>query len=208
MPAAAGVGCLKLARYRVALGAGALLGLMACPTPTVPGDEVLGSFGLRADLLERNCQVENVFGAGFDFEMTFSHDRGGSAAWATIAGYTRDASWDGQVLGTTATAARVFDACTGCQTLLVETIEVALLSRSQAMAVGSTCPDSALDGGTPRPDPDAGITPPATTKDGFDSALACGELKTQLVSTETTPGSCPQVCRVCTSRFRLSGSRR
>lgn len=203
------MGRLKRATHRVALVAGALLGSLACPTPTVPGDEVLGSFGLRAELLERTCELSrDASSAGFDFEMTFSHDRDASVAWATIGGYARDASWDGQVLGTTASAARVFDACTGCQTLLVETIEVALLSRSQAMAVGLTCPDSALDGGTPRPDPDAGITPPATTKDGFDSALACGELKTQLESTETSPGSCPEVCRVCTSRFRLSGSRR
>jgi hypothetical protein len=174
----------------------------------LPGSEVIGSFGLHAEPLQRDCQLDEVSGTGFDFEATFSVDPDASVAYATLSGYTRDAGWDGQVLLSTAAALRVFQSCSGCVTTVVETLEVSIFSATQAAAVGSACPQSALDGGTPAPDADAGVLPPLPTRDGFDSVLACGELRTRIEASEVDAGACPAACRACTTSFRLSGLRR
>jgi hypothetical protein len=184
------------------------LALSACPSKPVPGSEVIGSFGLHAEPMARQCQLDEVSGTGFDFEATFSVNPDASVAYATLSGYTRDAGWDGQVLLSTASAPRVFQACSGCVTTVVETLEVAIFSGSQAAAVGGACPESPLDGGTPRPDQDAGVLAPLPTRDGFDSVLACGELRTSLQASEADAGGCSDACHACTTTFRLSGLRR
>jgi hypothetical protein len=167
----------------------------------------MGTFSFRAELLERACELDEVSDAGFDFEATFSRDPDAGLAWVTLSGYSRDASWDGQVVRSVAVAERVFIACGGCVTRVVEDLEVSLLSSSQAGVVGFACPAAPLDGGTPRPD-DAGVLAPRAISSGFDSLLACGELRTALDSSDTDAGSCPGVCRACTSRFGLTGTRR
>jgi hypothetical protein len=142
---------------------------------------------------------------GFDFEATFSLQADSGRAFMTIGSTSRDAGWDGQVFGSTASAQRQFTACSACTTEVVEALTVALLSRSQAEPGGLACPQNPLDGGTPPPD-DAGVTGPETTDAGFDSVLACGELNTRV--TVADGGSCPEVCHTCVTSFSLQGRRK
>jgi hypothetical protein len=92
--------------------------------------------------------------------------------------------------------------------VLVETITLALLSRSQADAVSLNCPADPLGSGTPLPDADAGITAPANTGDGFDAILACGTLTTVLIATGQDGGACAAACLGCGSSYVLSGARK
>lgn len=187
-----------------------VMGLLwsACPPTPLPGDEDLGSFGLHAEPTARDCTLEEVSAGSFDFDVRFSRQADASVAWATLGGVSRDASWDGQVMTSTAWAPRVFQQCAGCITVMAERLDVALLSNSQAAVLAGTCPESALDGGVPVRDDDAGIRTPNTTKDGFDAVLACGELSTWLESSDADAGTCPEACLTCTRRYRLTGSRR
>ena len=182
-----------------------LLLAVACPATPPPGDQNLGVYGVHAAPAGRDCQLAEVSAAPFDFQATLSRQSDGSGAWLTLSGYSRDAGWDGQVLRSTAAAERVFVACP-CGLRIVETVTLALLSQSQADAVGLACPPGPLDGGVPAPTADGGITAPAFTAQGFDAILACGELTTEL---ELVPdsGVCP-ACLPCTTRFDLTGARR
>jgi hypothetical protein len=184
--------------------------LSACAATPPPGDERLGVYGLHAVPAGRACSLGEVSALPFDFEATLTRQSDGSAAWVTLAGYARDAGWDGQVMRSTAAVDRVFAACP-CGLRVSETITLALLSQSQASAVGLTCPPDALHGGIPAPDAgagaDGGIKAPASDGLEFDAILACGELTTAL---ELVPdgGVCPAGCLPCTTRFALTGARR
>lgn len=189
----------------------------ACVVTPPPGDVVMGVYALHAQPVDLNCGVAEVADGGFvpfDFDVTLTQQSDASTAYLTTSGCepsnsncVRDASWDGQVLTSTASAARVFGSCGSCSTQLVETIALSMFSRSQAEAVGLGCPPEALDGGTPSPN-DAGITRPGITSAGFDSILACGELRTTLVATNQDGGSCAAECLSCTTRFVLTGARK
>jgi hypothetical protein len=187
----------------VAWGAAWLTLATGCAS-TPPDD--LGTYGLHADAADRACQLAEVSAASFDFEVRLARTGEDGGATLAVGGYARGASWDGQVVRSTASAERVFAACP-CGLSISETISLALLSQSQAEAGGLRCPPRPLDGGVPAPDADAGITRPAFSAGGFDAILACGELSTRL---ELVPdgGACPAGCVPCTTRFALTGVRR
>jgi hypothetical protein len=178
----------------------------ACPSTPAPGDQDLGTYGLHAEPAGRACGLSEVSQAPFDFQATLSRQSDGSAAWVTLAGYARDAGWDGQVMRSVASAERAFNACP-CGLRVEEALDLALLSQSQASAVGLACPPGALDGGLPASGGDGGITPPAFTSLGFDAIIACGELRTRLLLVGDA-GVCDAGCLSCTTRFVLTGARR
>lgn len=218
---------------RALLGMAGLVLAWACTTAKVPGDENLGVYTLTAVPATSDdrgsdglpCLLDG--GTGFGFEVTLSKSSDGTGAWMTMSGgISRDASWDGRVFSSTASAKRVFAGCGTCTGRVIETIELALLSGSQASSVGFVCPPRALDGGVPVADPDAGITGPGPTGNGFDAVLACGVLTATLEvddagvvdasvadasvldAGEADGGGCPAACRRCTVRFDVTGSRR
>jgi hypothetical protein len=211
---------------RGVLGVLVACAVAACLTAPPPGNQGLGVYALYADPqvlpdvdggdggFWPDCQLGEVNTAPFTFEATLTRQSDGSAAWMTLAGYSRDATWDGQVMTSTAVADRVFNECATCNLRIAETITLALLSQSQAAAVGLRCPASPLDGGVPAPRSDAGVLAPSFTDAGFDAVLACGTLTTEL---EEAPdagqdggvdGGCPAICLACTTRFVLTGARR
>lgn len=204
-----------------------------CISAKVPGDVNLGVYALTAVPATSDeggsdglpCLLDGD--TGFGFEVTLSRSSDGTGAWMTMSGgISRDASWDGRVFSSTASAKRVFTGCSTCTGQVIETIELALLSGSQASSVGFVCPPGALDGGVPGVDPDAGITGPGPTGNDFDAVLACGVLTATLEvgdagvadagvldagvldAGEVDAGGCPAVCRRCTVRFDVTGSRR
>jgi hypothetical protein len=85
---------------------------------------------------------------------------------------------------------------------------VSMLSRSQSDAAGGQCPADALDGGTPRSDPDAGVTGPRQTAQGFDAVRLCGVLSTEVVANGLDGGACSAKCTGCGVRYQLRGDRR
>ena len=196
----------RAGRAALVLAAGLLLA--ACPPGRErPGDVDMGTWGLHAEPVARLCDLDEVSGAAFDFQVTLRGDSQSSAAWIVFEYYARDAGWDGAVLSSTATAPRVYSGC-DCATYVDETIELALLSASQAAATGEVCPPDALDGGVPAPDADAGLTPPHTVENGFDARLACGRMRTVVRADPTDGGACPAKCDGCTVRYLLTGERR
>ena len=153
--------------------------------------------------------LEEVTGADFDFEATLTRESTSSRAWVTLNGYSREGTFDGQVVTNEASASRVFVDCGKCSTRVVETITVALLSRSQFEAAGNQCPPDALDGGVAAPNPDAGISGPGPTGQGFDTVRLCGELSTLVVSDGLGDGgACEAKCSGCAVRYQLRGDRR
>lgn len=186
----------------VALGAG-------CPPPPPPGDEDMGLYLVQAAGMARACELDEVSGADFAFDMALSRFVATNQAFVTLDGYSRSADFDGQVVTSVATAPRVFGACGGCNTRIIERVQVALLSRSQAAAAGGQCPAAPLDGGVPAPNLDAGISLPGPTSEGFDAVRACGELEVRVVSDGTADGgACDERCGACTALFSLNGARR
>jgi hypothetical protein len=178
----------------------------ACLSQTaLPGDEVMGHFVFSAEPLTSTCAEHAEFStAPFEFEGTFTRSADQQQVWFTLGSVPREATFDGQVMRSRFSAARRFAACacvTGTQ--LDETLEVALVSASQNQALGGRCPEQALDGGIPVPNPDAGILPPGSTELGFDAIRACGFLTDTLVPPEQ---GC--ACGACTAVYRVNGVRR
>lgn len=174
-----------------------------------PGDEIMGTYGFHAEWIPAPfCGLPDISTASIDFAGTFSRFRDGGAVFLTLNGVPRDAGFDGQIATSTHAAARTFllpdsGSCAPCDMKLVETLAVALLSRSQSQALGDRCPSNPLDGGVPGPD--AGVTFPGTTPTGFDSVRACGELHEQIVAT----GACDPLCSAgCQLDYVLTGDRR
>ena len=212
-------------------GAGALalaLTWLGCPAKPLPGDTAMGQYavsatggeigfvsdagevdaGLDGGVEAPTCQLEEVTAADFDFTAVLTRDSASSSAWVTLNGYTREGTFDGQVLTSTAEASRVFVACAKCSTRVVETISVAVLSRSQNDALGGQCPEDALDGGVVA-NPDAGIIGPGSTSQGYDAVRLCGELTTLVVADGLSDGgACDPKCGGCTVHYQLRGERR
>lgn len=191
----------------------------ACAVPPLPGDQPMGQYSLSATQGVRGyygvpdveggarCELEEITGADFDFEATLTRDSASEQAWVILNGYAREATFDGLILNSQAEASRIFSRCTTCPTHVVETMTVAVLSRSQAGA--GECPEGALDGGVPMPDADAGIRGPQQTSSGFDAVRLCGELSTQVVADVLADGgACEPQCAGCTVRYQLRGERR
>ena len=189
----------------------------ACTSQTTSDEELLGHFGLHAAMSARDCQLDAGFSMNFDFDATLSRKKDGSKATLTLSGVSRDASFDGQVFTSVGEAKRVFTDCAGCASTSVrETLTLALFSVSQMRAIdrgdewdGGLCPPHPLDGGVPAPNPDAGIIGPATTETGFDAVLACGAIHTEVAAdAPDDAGTCPDICRACSSDYVVAGSRR
>lgn len=208
------------ARFRFAVG-GCVLGLFACTSNAPPGDEVMGTVRFQAQPVERMCPsvdekgnpvvLTDLSDQPFDFEATFSRNRGTPEAFVTLNGFSRAASFDGQFVTSTQSAKRFFTECGECPQLLVEeTLTVALLSKSQSDVAGAACPPNPLDGGVARVDEDGGITGPGTTAaGGFDMLRACGEL-VDVVRVGPDAGAddarCSK-CVGCTLKSTLNGTR-
>jgi len=122
---------------------------------------------------------------------------------------------EGQVIDVSGVAPRVFAAC-GCTGLeppdiqIVERNQIALLSASQATALGSLfdCapPSVVLDGGIP---PVGGaITGPRDTNGVWNVPLVCGVTEEQvqvLNHGDPDAGGCLPECQTCTIRFSVQG---
>lgn len=186
----------------------ALLGLLcaaafACAEPSQPG-EAIGTYALNAIPAGpgfTDCTMAGLADAGFTFSTTLRLEPDGGKAWMVVGTVARDATFDGATFASTAAGTQQFAACNCAQVQVDETVTLALLSRSQADAVGVGCPANALDGGVPAPDADAGITAPGPTQNGYDAVRACGEL----VDVLTPAATCS--CAPCTVRYRLQGER-
>lgn len=183
------------------------LALCGCPVvDTTPGDENMGLYQFRAEPVSLVCGLPDIPAGVFDFSGTISRFRDGGAVFLTLNGISRDAGFNGQIVTSSHSAARTFklpDAgdCGACDMRVVETLTVALLSKSQSSAVGDRCPVNPLDGGVP--DVDAGVTLPGSTATGFDSVRACGDLFEEIVGA----GSCDPLC-ACLLQYRLTGERK
>lgn len=203
-------------------GAGLLLLLLlaGCPVTPPPGDLPMGQYAIKAtggapllpdgglDRPPECPMLEEVTGADFDFDVVLTRESSSQRAWVTLAGYSREGTFDGQVVTSEASANRVFEACSKCSTRVVETISVAVLSTSQSEALGDACPESPLDGGVVA-NPDAGVLPPGKTSQGYDAVRVCGELTTQVVAQgQVDGGACEPQCDGCTVRYSLRGARR
>jgi len=157
------------------------------------------------DCLAKNPGMAELPSESFPFQFVLTRNPDTNEVFLTLGGVTRTATFDGQFVESTFVARREFATC--CvddegqnEGQLEERIRVALLSRSQSVALGGRCPRDALDGGVPGPD--AGVTPPGSTGTGFDALRACGEL-IDIVR----PGDCGK-CSVCTLRYPITGVRR
>ncbi len=189
------------------IGAWPLLLLVACSfEATPPGAERMGTYSFRALPTSRTCELDDVVANEFTFIATFSRDPDTADAYVTLKQYSRDAGWNGQTIESVTAATRSFGGgCAGCPMALEETLRVDLLSQSQSVASGNTCPD----GPPPTANDDAGIRAPGPDKFGYDAVRACGVLSTSTRVTGPSPdgGLCPVVCSQCTLGYRLTGER-
>ncbi len=194
---------------KLRLGALVALTLLGCPAPIPPGDLAMGQYAMTASGAVREaCSLDEVNGADFTFNATLTRDSSSDVAWVTLNGYSREGTFDGQVVSSQAEANRVFVRCAKCSTRVVETISVSVLSRSQNEAVMGVCPENALDGGVTT-NVDAGIVPPGLTTQGYDAVRLCGELMTTVVALGIADGgACEPECSGCSVRYQLRGERR
>lgn len=196
---------------KVAFGVVTLFWL-GCNASRVPGDEVMGTVQFHAEPFEVSCtNLTELSNAPFDFQATLSHNRGTSEAFVTLNGFSRSASFDGQVLTSVQSATRFFEECKECPHLLVEeTLTVSLLSKSQSDVAGGDCPAAPLDGGVAQPDGGNGVTGPGTTEQGgFDMLRACGEL-VDVVRAGPDAGDDNEKCAACVGclmKSTLKGTR-
>lgn len=194
--------------------------LSGCPVTPPPGDVMLGLYAMSATGgapptpdggLGRppECvELTEVTGADFAFDAVLTRESTSDRAFVTLNGYSRDGTFDGQVLVSTAEANRVFEACSDCATKVVETISVAVLSISQDQAAGGICPENPLDGGVGA-FPDAGVFAPGQNAQGYDAVRVCGELTTEVVALGLADGgACKAECSRCIVRYQLRGDRR
>ncbi len=181
------------------------LGAWACAVESRPPGQLIGNFAFEATPLAIDCPLSGLPDAGFRFSATFSY-QSEREVFTTIGGVTRGADFDGQFWRSTSSAKRTFDECACAEpTMLEESIAVALLSVSQARALGGACPANVFEGGVPEPDPARGIEPPHEIENGYDALLACGVLTNRVVPAEGADcGTCPS----CTLTYALRGERR
>jgi hypothetical protein len=206
-----GLAALGWAALSCAASTACLLDTAAPP----PGELSMGVYAMNATpvLLDDGghwCALDDVVPAAFSFEVALSQDTDSGETFLTLSkGYSRSATWDGQVVRSAESARRYFRQCSGCVTRLREAIDFALLSASQAAAVGNQCPANPLDGGVPAPN-DAGISLPGARDAGFDALLACGELRAHVLVDEglADGGMCPAICSSCQTHYVLRGERR
>ncbi|MBX7114118.1 MAG: hypothetical protein K1X64_07260 [Myxococcaceae bacterium] len=184
--------------------------VVACNPTQLPGDEEMGKVAFHAEPYEVTCELAELSRAPFDFEATLTHNKGTDEAWVTLNGFSRPATFDGQVLTSVQSATRFFQQCEACSQLVVEeTLVMSLLSKSQTDAAGGDCPANPLDGGVAVPTGEGGITAPGTTSvGGFDMLRACGEV-IDVVKAGPDAGEDPHctACVGCQMRSVLKGAR-
>src|SRR5712692_10453644 len=181
--------------------AAALLALCTCSNnPKISGEQI-GSFTFSATLASNDCPFAAIPDAGFQFDGILSHDPSSSQAYMRVGNVERDAGFDGQYFVSLQSAPRQFAECgPDCdKTKIDETVQVAVLSRTQDEALGRSCPDNPMDGGVPAPD--GGVTLPGPNPGGFDAVRVCGELVDVVVP---DGGTC--LCAGCTMVFQLQGT--
>ncbi len=198
------------------------LGLSACgscsgPATQLPGDEQLGTYALNVKGIRAVCTLA-TFPNTFSYTGSFSRfTDGGRVIFTSVAsnGDTDkfDGGFDGQfaffVRSEGPTAGSSYGladggSCAPCDMRQTQGGVLALVSPSQNAALGEMCPTTALDGGLPPPDADAGIFLPTFNDDGgFNAVRACGE---QTV-TITGEGFCDPICNSCVLQYRVSGER-
>jgi hypothetical protein len=119
---------------------------------------------------------------------------------------------EGQVIDVSALAPRVFAAC-NCTALeppdiqVLERNQIALLSASQAQALGSPVfcapPSVVLDGGIPPVG--GGILGPRDQNGVWSVPLVCGVTEEQVQVLNHADGGCAPECQSCTIRFSVQG---
>jgi hypothetical protein len=196
------------------------LAASACPAPQLPGDQNMGTWSMTVEFADRSpgCTLSELpallLDGGrpdpFGFEMVLTRDSTSDVAWMTLAGLSRQGTFDGQYFSNTAEASRVFTECAKCQTRMIERIDVAVLSRSQADALAGSCPANPLDFGVvPMPTADGGIVLPHQTPLGYDALRLCGEMSNEIVADGALDGgACPDECNGCFISYTVRGERR
>jgi hypothetical protein len=175
--------------------------------PLTPPGKEMGTFTLNSKGIFSACSLPG-FPVSYDFQGTFSELADGGIVF-TAGIETFKADFDGQFMAYGKTANANFGLadggnCDACTMKQVQTAKLALLSKSQDEALVTGCPTTALDGGIPAGDLDAGILLPAWTSSGaFDAVRACGELTVQI----SGEGFCDPACYSCTLVYRVSGPR-
>ena len=189
---------------------------LGCPsTPSLPGNEAMGTFEFHAEPLGADCSLGSLPDGGFDFEVTARHNKDGSGTWLLIGGIVGDAGFDGQYVTSVREAPRTFELADGgsctltlpdggpgaCSSTLTETLVFALLSQAENTAAMGQCPPNALDGGIEALD--AGR--PGSTANGYDALRACGVL----TDTATISGDCAAECMTpCSLSYTVTGVRK
>jgi hypothetical protein len=177
----------------------------ACASADMPGDEVLGTFGLLSVPIETECQLAEATTGAFEFAAAYSRSSATQAVFLSIRGNVHSAVFDGQVVTTKISAVRSFAACPACASTLQEDMELALLSESQSRAAGNVCPPR-IPAQIPAPN-GVDIFAPGPGPFAFDALLACGNL-TLSVSARDAQGSACEPCNSCRIRYQVTGSRR
>lgn len=183
----------------------------------------MGSWSVTAPFLEADltkCKLSEVtpqdggLPSPLTFDMTLTRDTTSNAAWMTLSNLSREGTFDGQYFSNVAEATRVFTECSRCQMRMIERLDVAVLSRSQANKLAETfggeCPRNVLDlGVVPAPN-DAGISAPGQTSLGFDAVRLCGFISTEVVAdaNDEDGGACDAKCSGCFLTFQARGERR
>jgi hypothetical protein len=195
---------------------GGLIGIwFACQSALKVKGEEIGTFSFTASPVspDAGCPFQAFPNGGFSFDATLSHEVGSTRAFLIIGNLEHDAGYDGQIfVSEYSSSGRSFDECNcrGNTSITIdETLRVAILSRSQDQALGSTCPDNILDGGIPGPTPDGGILPPGPRGGSYDAVAACGTLLDVVTIPDVVGCSCPGCpCPGCSTLFNLRGQRK
>jgi hypothetical protein len=183
-----------------------LVGCGDCGGPAVKKD-VLASYDVQAKGIYANCALP-PFPVTYAFVGVLSRLKDGGVSIA-LGEDVFPSTFDGQFVSfgaTTSTSSPLVDGgtCNACQLKLAQKGTLAFLSPSQGSALGDVCPVSALDGGIPAANEDAGIALPVVQPDGgLDAVRVCGELYIDI----TGEGFCDQACYACKLIYRLSGER-
>ncbi len=178
---------------------------LGCASADMPGDEVLGTFGVLAEPTETECQLAEATTGAFEFAAAYSRESATQRVFLSIRGNVHGAVFDGQVVKTRISAVRSFAACTACASTLQEDMELALLSESQSRAAGNVCPNI-IPAQIPAPN-GVDILAPGPGPFAYDALLACGSLALTVSSADAQGTAC-EPCNSCRIRYKLTGSRR
>ncbi|MCL2625585.1 MAG: hypothetical protein FWD46_02040 [Cystobacterineae bacterium] len=211
---------------------------LACTT-VLPGEVEVGLFDFSAStaLIEAECRPDMADESSFGFKGRFRLESNLSDGYFIYQSIHRTAQFDGQNMVSVYIAERSFISdCEACNTDVVETLNVVLLSKTQNELLNGQCPRPSLrEGilveedespaesasnelstanrcgivlreGIPMVDGE-NVFPPGPIPGGFDAVRACGTLLAHVVVTPSEQG-CPENCYKDDVVYYLEGIRK